>query len=113
MASREIIVRNMPFATGTSAPGAAVYIGDLDPATVVLSAGGTFDATVQFQGSLDKQVWNSIGAATTIDVGGLVNMSTDSIAPMHAAAWVRVATPSDFTSNTSAVCTVAGYLRAS
>lgn len=113
MASREIVVRNMAFATGTSAPGAAVYIGDLDPATVVLQAGGTFDATVQFQGSLDKQVWYSIGAATTIDVGGLVNMTTTGTAPMAAAAWVRVQTPSDFTSASAPICTVSGYLRAS
>lgn len=112
MASKEIVVRNMTFATGTSAPGTAVYVGDLDPATVVLAAGGSFDATIQFQGSLDNQTWFSIGAALAADTGGLVNMSTTGTAPMSAAAWVRVATPSDFTSNTSAVCTVAGYLRA-
>lgn len=108
MASKELVVRNMPFATGTSSPGAAVYVGDLDPATVVLQAGGTFDATVQFQGSLDKQVWYSIGNATTIDAGGLINMSTDANHPMASAAWVRVQTPSDFTSASAPVCTVAG-----
>lgn len=112
MASKDIVVRNMAFATGTSAPGAAVYIGDLDPATVVLQAGGTFDATVQFQGSLDNQVWYSIGAATTIDVGGLVNMTTTGTSPMAAAAWVRVACPVDFTSASAPVCTVAGYPKA-
>ncbi|SRR6266567_2968371 len=108
MASKENVVRNMPFATGTSAPGAAVYVGDLEPATVVLAAGGSFDATIQFQGSIDKQTWFSIGAALTLDTGGLKNMSTDATAPMNCASWVRVATPSDFASNTSAVCTVSG-----
>lgn len=108
MASKELVVRNMAFATGTSAPGAAVYIGDLDPTTVVLSAGGTFDATVQFQGSLDNQVWFSVGAALSADTAGMVNMATAGSNPMAAAAWVRVATPSDYTSNSSAVCTVAG-----
>src|SRR5581483_9800024 len=108
MSSKELAVRNMPVATGTSAPGAGVYIGDLDPSTVALAAGGTFDATIQFQGSLDNQTWFSIGAALAADTGGLVNMTTAGSNPMASAAWVRVATPSDFTSNTSAVCTVAG-----
>lgn len=112
MASKETVVRNMPFATGTSAPGAAVYIGDLDPATVMLSAGGTFDATIQFQGSPDKQNWFSVGNALSADSGGVVNMTTDSNHPLASASWVRVQTPSDFTSNTSAVCTVSGVPKA-
>jgi hypothetical protein len=107
MASKELIVRSMPFSTGTSAPGAAVYCGDMDPASVVLSVGGTFSATVQLQGSLDKQVWFSLGG-TLVSTSGVVNMSTDGTAKMLSAAWVRVATPSTFVSNTSAICTVAG-----
>lgn len=112
MASKDLVVRNMPFATGTGTPGAAVYVGDLDPATVVLAAGGTFDATIQFQGSLDKVTWFSIGAALTIDTGGMVNMTTTGSSPMACAGWVRCATPSDFTSNSTGVCTVAGFPRA-
>jgi len=109
MANKDIVVRNMAFATGTGTSGnqgAAVYVGDLDPATVVLSAGGTFSATVQFQGSIDGQVYFSLGG-TLASTAGVVNMSTDGTAKMLSAAWVRV-TCTAFTSNTSAVTSVAG-----
>lgn len=109
MASKELAVRNMAFATGTGTSGnqgASVYIGDLDPATVVISVGGTFAATVQLQASLDNQFYGSLGG-TFVSTTGTVNMATVGTAPWASAAWVRV-TCTAFTSNTSAVVTVAG-----
>lgn len=110
MASKDIVVRNMPFPTAGPTAGAAVYIGDLDPATVNLTVGGTFVATAKFEGSLDGTNYFPIGAAGTSGTAIQVNMTTASPA-MAAAVWVR-ANANAFTSSASGVATVVGYPKA-
>ena len=108
MASKETTTRLLPFATGTGSAnaGAPIYVGDLDPATLVLSLGGTFNATVQFETSIDGLNWFAVGS-TFASASGQINVATTGTAPRSCALWARVSCTA-FTSDTSALATVAG-----
>lgn len=116
MASKETIVRvatTLPTsATGNAANSNSVYVGDLDPATVVLQVAGTYTSTMQFQTSVDGTNWFQAGSdvAGTGAVSNQTNMSTASSNPRSAAVWARIHC-SAFTSITSVAFAVAGVAK--
>lgn len=117
MASKETVVRNeatVPTsATGGAANGSAVYIGDLDPSTVVLQVAGTYTSTMQFQTSIDGTNWFQCGSdvAGTGAISNQTNMATASSNPRSAALWARLHC-SAFTSITSVAFCAAGVPKA-
>ncbi len=112
MASKEIVVRKSttsPTSATTPADVSnAIYIGDLDPATVAMTITGTYTSTMKFEVSLDGVNWFQAGAdvAGTGAVSARDEMATTSTARVSAA-WARIRC-SAFTSITAVALTVAG-----
>lgn len=113
MASKETVVRNSAVVptsgSGSTANGSTIYIGDLDPATVVLQAAGNASATLQYQTSIDGVNWVQCGASLveTTTFSDQTNMSTAGSNPRSAAVWTRIHC-SAFSSITSLTFVVAG-----
>ena len=113
MASKETVVRSastLPTsATGNAANSNSVYVGDLDPTTIVLQVTGTYTSTMQYQTSIDGTNWVQAGAdvAGTGAVSDQTNMAVAASNARSAAVWARLHC-SAFTSITSVAFAVSG-----
>lgn len=113
MSSKQAVVRNSAAvptsATGNAANGTSIYIGDLDPTTVVLQAAGNASATLQYQTSIDGTNWLQCGAnlVETTTFSDQTNMSTAGSNPRSVAVWCRIHC-SVFSSITSLTFVVSG-----
>ncbi len=96
-------------ASGDNAYSNAIYVGDMDPSTVVLSVVGTYTSTMQYQVSIDGTNYFQAGAdqAGTGAVANSTNMQSAGSNPRACAMWARLKC-SAFTSITAVDFVVAG-----
>lgn len=114
MATKALIVRAaiQKVPTSATAPNnvtEGIYIGDLDPATVVLQAAGNVSATMVYETSIDGLTWVQCGASL-VETGAFedqTNMTTAGTNPRASAQYARLRC-SVFSSITSIGFVVAG-----